>query len=88
MLLRFNEYELDSDLFELRRNGQAQAIEPQVFDLLVYLAQHRERIVGRQELQDNLWAGKIITDSTLSSSIKSARQAIGDHGKTQTCIAP
>ncbi|MEN8170120.1 MAG: winged helix-turn-helix domain-containing protein [Pseudomonadota bacterium] len=87
MLLTFGEYELDTELFELRRSGQPLQIEPQVFDLLVYLAQHRDRIISRQELLDKLWAGKVVTDSTLSSRIKAARQAVGDSGQAQNCIA-
>lgn len=58
-----------------------------MLNLLVYLAQHRDRIVTRQELLDALWAGKVVTESTLSSCIKAARQAVGDSGEEQNCIA-
>lgn len=87
MLLTFGEYSLDTELFELRRAGQPRRIEPQVFDLLVYLARHRDRIVSRQELLDHLWAGKVVTESTLNSRIKAARRAVGDNGREQRCIA-
>lgn len=87
MLLTFRDYELDTALFTLRCGGQARQVEPLVFNLLVYLAQHRERIVTRQELLDKLWAGKVVTESTLSSCIKAARQAVGDSGEEQHCIA-
>lgn len=87
VLLTFGEYELDTELFELRCNGQPCPVEPQVFDLLVYLAQHRDRIVSRQELLDELWAGKVVTESTLSSRVKAVRHAVGDSGRAQNCIA-
>lgn len=87
MLLTFGEYDLDTDLFELRKASQACPLEPQVFDLLVYLAQHRDRIISRQELFDKLWSGKVVSDSTLSSLIKEARHAVGDSGQAQNCIA-
>lgn len=87
MLLTFGEYELDTDLFELRKDSQACPVEPQVFDLLVYLAQHRDRIISRQELLDELWADKVVSESTLSSLIKEARHAVGDSGQAQNCIA-
>jgi len=87
MQLTFGDYELDTELFELRRNGEVCPLEPQVFNLLLYLAQNRDRIVSRQELLDELWAGKIVTESTLSSRIKAARQAVGDSGQAQNCIA-
>ncbi len=87
MLLTFRDYELDTELFALRCDGQSRQVEPQVFNLLVYLAQHRDRIVTHQELLDVLWAGKVVSESTLSSCIKAARQAVGDNGEVQNCIA-
>ena len=87
MLLAFGEYELDTRLYELRRNGEPVPVEPQVFNLLSYLVQHRDRIISRQELLDHLWTGKVVTDSTISSRIKAARKAIGDSGDEQNCIA-
>jgi len=87
MRLVFGDYELDTTLFELRREGQSCSVEPQVFDVLTYLAEHRDRIIPRQELFDTLWAGRIVTDATLSSCIKAARKAIGDNGRDQRCIA-
>lgn len=87
MLLTFGKYELDTELYELRHDGQQIPVEPQVFNLLVYLAQNRDRIISRQELLDKLWTGKVVTESTLSSCIKAARQAVGDSGQTQNSIA-
>lgn len=87
MRLVFGDYELDTTLFELRREGQNCPLEPQVFDVLTYLAEHCDRIITRQELFDTLWAGRIVTDATLSSCIKAARKAIGDNGRDQRCIA-
>lgn len=87
MLLAFRNCQLDIRKGELRRNGEPISIEPQVFNLLVYLAQNRDRIISRQELLDNLWTGKIVTGSTVSSRIKAARKAVGDSGEEQHCIA-
>jgi len=87
VLLTFRDCELDTRLFTLRCQGQPRQVEPQVFDLLAYLLQHRHRIVPRQELLDALWAGKVVSESALSSCIKAARQAIGDSGTAQACIA-
>jgi len=87
MRLAFHGFELDTELFELRSNGESRPVEPQVFDLLVYLARNSDRIVSRQELLDTLWHGKVVTESTLSSRIKAARQAVGDDGQSQQLIA-
>jgi len=72
--------------FELREDGAVHALEPQVFALLAYLAEHRERLVPKDELFEKLWEGRVVTDSALTSRIKSARQALGDSGKTQRVI--
>jgi DNA-binding winged helix-turn-helix (wHTH) protein len=46
----FDEYELNPDRRELRRGGTMVPIEPQVFDLLVYLVRNRERVVSKDDL--------------------------------------
>ena len=87
VLLTFRDCELDTRLFMLRCGGQARPVEPRVFNLLVYLAQRRDRIVTREELLEALWTGKVVSESTLSSCVKAARRAIGDSGEEQSCIA-
>jgi len=82
----FDAYELDLGLHELRRDGVAQTIEPQVFDLLVFLVINRDRLVSRNELIEQIWGGRIVSDAALSTAMKSARQAIGDSGKAQDLI--
>jgi TolB-like protein len=71
---------------ELMRDSQPVAIGPQVFDLLVYLIQNRERVVGNDELLDAIWAGRIVSPSTLASHINAVRRAIGDSGQKQRLI--
>ncbi|MBI1777912.1 MAG: alpha/beta fold hydrolase [Proteobacteria bacterium] len=82
----FGTCELDLEAYELRRNGQSQPIEPQVFDLLAYLAQHPGRLITKDELIEQVWRGRIVSDAALSSRIKSARRAIGDDGEHQRLI--
>ena len=72
--------------FELREDGAVHALEPQVFSLLAFLVEHRERLVPKEELFEKLWDGRVVTDSALTSRIKSARQALGDSGKAQRFI--
>ena len=83
---RFLQFELNVDLLELRQAGDPVAIEPQVFDLLRYLIKNRERLVTRDELFEYVWQGRIVSDATLSSRVKAARQAVGDTGKEQQVI--
>jgi TolB-like protein len=86
MIYEFDAYVLDIDRRELRRAGQLIAIEPQVFDLLAYLLGHRDRVVTKDEILDSVWHGRIVSESTLTSRINSARAAIGDNGKVQRLI--
>ena len=86
MLFIFLEHSLDTDRRELRRGNEAVALEPQVFDLLVYLVQNRDRVVNKDELFASIWGGRIVSDSSLTSRINAARKAIGDSGEEQKLI--
>jgi TolB-like protein len=83
---RFESFELDTDRYELRREGQPRGVEPQVFALLMMLVENRHRMVPREEIIGAIWAGRAVSDSALSSRIKSARQALDDDGNTQRLI--
>ncbi len=86
MQFLFENYTLDTDRRELRRDSERIAIEPQVFDLLVYLTQTRDRVVSRDDLIASVWGGRIVSDSTLTSRINAARKAVGDSGDDQKLI--
>lgn len=87
MIYTFEDFELDTALFELRRAGRPRPIEPQVYDVLAYLVAHRDRVVGKDELLETLWGGRIVTESTLSSRIKAVRKALDDNGREQRVVA-
>ncbi len=84
--VRFDDCELDLAAFELRRAGKPFAVEPQVFELLSYLARHPGRLISKDELIEQVWGGRIVSDAALASRIKSARRAIGDDGEQQRLI--
>ncbi|MGB5706715.1 MAG: winged helix-turn-helix domain-containing protein [Arenicellales bacterium] len=79
-------FTLDTDDYSLMRNGVNHPIEPQVFDLLIYLIENRNRVVAREELLDQLWNGRIVSDSAINARLKEARKAVGDTGKQQRVI--
>lgn len=82
----FGDCVLDPDRRELSRGSEVIATGPQVFDLLVYLVENRERVVSRDSLLDAVWNGRIVSESTLASHINAARKAIGDSGQEQRLI--
>jgi TolB-like protein/DNA-binding winged helix-turn-helix (wHTH) protein/cytochrome c-type biogenesis protein CcmH/NrfG len=86
LYFRFADFEIDIARHELRRAGTAVHIEPQVFDLLVHLIRNRDRIVGKDELFDVVWEGRIVSEATLSSRISAARRALRDNGNDQGLI--
>ena len=86
MQFLFAEHTLDTDRRELRRGLEPVAVEPQVFDLLVYLIENRDHVVSKDDLIATVWGGRIVSDSTLSSRINAARRAIGDSGEDQKLI--
>ena len=86
MLYLFDDYTLDTQLYELRHAGAPCHLEPQVFAVLHYLIEHRDRVVTRQELLEHIWPERFISEATLDHRVMEARQAIGDNGQTQRCI--
>jgi TolB-like protein/predicted Zn-dependent protease len=82
----FSDHRLDTNRRELRRGSEAIAVEPQVFDLLVYLVENRDRVVSKDDLIASVWGGRIVSDSTLTSRINAARKAVGDSGDAQKLI--
>ncbi|MBL4687356.1 MAG: AAA family ATPase, partial [Nannocystaceae bacterium] len=81
----FGEFELDETLFQLRRAGNLVKVEPKVFDVLLYLLQHRDRVVPKDELLEALWQGSV-SDSVLPRCITAARRALADDGTRQEII--
>jgi DNA-binding winged helix-turn-helix (wHTH) protein len=86
MIFSFDDCQLDTDLFELRRAGVRERIEPQVFDVLRYLVEHRDRVVTKNDLLDNVWGDRFVSESALTTRIKAARRAVGDDGSRQHTI--
>ena len=82
----FEDIALDTDRRELRRGTRLVAVEPQVFDLLIHLIRHRDRVVGKDDLIAAIWGGRAISESALFNRINAARSAIGDSGDRQRLI--
>jgi TolB-like protein len=86
MQFLFGDHTLDADRRELRRGVEPIAVEPQVFDLLIYLVENRDRVVSKDDLIASVWGGRVVSDSTLTSRINAARKAVGDSGGDQKLI--
>jgi DNA-binding winged helix-turn-helix (wHTH) protein/pimeloyl-ACP methyl ester carboxylesterase len=83
---KFENYSIDLERVELRKEDANIEVEPQVFDLLAFLIANRSRVVAKDEIFDAVWNGRIVSLSTLTSRINAARAAVNDNGKEQRLI--
>jgi TolB-like protein/Flp pilus assembly protein TadD len=86
VLFSFENFALDRERQELRMAGATVPVEPQVFDLLLYLIENRDRVVSKDDLIASVWRGRVVSDSTLDSRVNAARRVLGDSGKEQRLI--
>ena len=86
MIYHFDDFQLDTELLELSRNGNIVDTEPQVFALLQVLIENRHKVLSKDQLIELIWQGRPLSDGVVSSRIKSTRKAIGDDGHAQKLI--
>ena len=86
MILRFANCELDLARIVLRRDGEEVKLEPRAFDVLAYLVQRRGTVVRKEELLDEIWGDRFVSESALTTRIKAVRQAVDDDGNRQAII--
>jgi DNA-binding winged helix-turn-helix (wHTH) protein/predicted ATPase len=86
MIYSFDGFELDRGHYELRHEGRPVALEPQVFELISYLVEHPGRLLTKEELLDEVWGTRFVTESALTTRVKQARRALGDDGRSQRVI--
>jgi class 3 adenylate cyclase/DNA-binding winged helix-turn-helix (wHTH) protein/tetratricopeptide (TPR) repeat protein len=86
MIYAFEDYELDLQVYELRHVGTPCKLEPQAFNVLAYLLQHRDRVVTKDELLEHLWPNRHVGEASLTQRLMEVRKAIGDNGHTQRAL--
>ncbi len=83
---RFGAFELDFDRAELRRDGARVELQRKPLQLLLYLAQHRDRVVSNRDLLDQVWADVTVSENALTSAVRDVRRALGDEGRSPRFI--
>ncbi len=86
MTWSFGDFQVDPERFELSRNAAPVRLEPQVLALLVHLIRNRDRMVTKEEIAEVVWRGRIVSDASISSRMRSARRAVDDDGDHQAII--
>jgi adenylate cyclase len=82
----FEDYALDTDRRELRRGAEIVRVAAQVFDILALLLRNRDRVVSKDDLIAEIWDGRIVSDSALTTRLKVVRDTISDSGKEQRLL--
>ncbi|MFJ9559351.1 alpha/beta fold hydrolase [Streptomyces fuscichromogenes] len=83
---RFGDFELDVAGLLLRRAGEPVHVEPRALDLLCRLVEHRDRVVPKDELLDEIWGDRFVSEAALTTALRTARLAVGDTGSRQDLI--
>lgn len=86
MIYAFADCVLDMQLCVLHRAQEAIPLRPKVLQVLYYLLMHRDRVVTKQELCEQVWATSFVSDAAWANCIKAVRQVVGDRGWAQQII--
>lgn len=85
-IFRFGRCEVRVHHRQVVLDGFDQPIEPLPFDLLVFLIRHRDHVVSKDQLIEQIWKSRYVTDGVIATAIQKARRAIGDHGSKPSFI--
>jgi TolB-like protein/DNA-binding winged helix-turn-helix (wHTH) protein/Tfp pilus assembly protein PilF len=85
--LRIGDWMVDPNLDEISKNGQVVKLEPRTMRLLLYLAANHDRVVGLQELLDEIWPSVIVTTQSVYSTIAQLRHTLGCSGDSPAYIS-
>lgn len=77
----FGPFRVDSIDRVLLKGEEAVPLPPKVFDTLLLLVSHSGRLLEKEELMNQLWAGTFVEDGSLSRNISTLRKVLGDGAK-------
>ena len=86
MRYRFGDWVLDTLSYEVQRAGEPILLRPKAFQVLAYLLAHRDRVVSKHELLEQVWPGHFVEEATLNTCIMAVRKALGDSGQTPRLV--
>ncbi|MEK3883642.1 response regulator transcription factor [Paenibacillus sp. PL2-23] len=75
-VIEFGPVKIDLSLNRVSVNGVDTKLKKLEYKLLVYLAQHKNKIVTKEELFYNVWGDSITSDGTLNVHIRHLREKI------------
>ena len=87
MIFRFGDIELDTQRIELSRDGEAHRLGPRVYAFLLYLIQHRDRVISKDELLDAVWPDTAVSEAALQQCAAQVRRVLGQRRGSEPIIA-
>ncbi|WP_206996118.1 winged helix-turn-helix domain-containing protein [Trinickia mobilis] len=79
-LVRFADFELDIERYQLRRAGHEVRLEHLPMELLILLASRQGELISRADIIRTIWGGNVFrdTDNGINTAIRKIRIALGD----------
>jgi DNA-binding winged helix-turn-helix (wHTH) protein len=74
----FGAFRLSASGGRLLRDGVEVALARKSFEILVHLVRHRERVISRRELLEEVWGGASVSEAAVASAIRDLRRGLGD----------
>src|SRR6516162_5280504 len=84
--ISFGRFRLDLGLRELRRNGEPVRLHGRALDILCALAAAKGEVVGKDELMNRLWPGRIVEEGNVHVHVSALRKALDDHGEGHSYV--
>lgn len=77
-IYEFDDFRLNESERQLIRNGQPVSLTPKAFDLLLFLVENKNRLVGKNELLEKVWNGSFVEEANLNVNVSTLRKALGE----------
>jgi tetratricopeptide (TPR) repeat protein len=81
VIYRIEDFEIDPSRFRLSRDGENRHLRQKTFQVLIYLLEHRERLVTKEELFEQIWVDTAVSDNALDQCLAEIRKAFGDDSR-------
>ena len=85
-LISIDGWSIDASSYRITRAGVEKKLEPRSMELLLYFAKYPDRVISREEIEDNIWQDRVVGYDALSSTIARIRKAFGDTSKNSRVI--
>ena len=85
-IISIDGWQIDASSCRIARNGNEKKLEPRSMELLLYLVDHPDQVVTREEIEENVWQGRVVGYDALSASIAKIRKAFEDSSKQPRVI--